>query len=101
VFFGPATPNLNFSPPTPGCGDASIFFPFSFVLYIPVSFAPRFLNSCFTFKPVLALVSMNYISLSLFANSMAKLAPSSLVTCLFSSSSNLLPTRTSIISTPL
>lgn len=67
---------------------------------IPGRLEAKFLNNCFTFIPVLADVSINYIVLS-NPYSLAKLAPSSYDTWRFSSSSNLLPTNTIIISSPL
>ena len=70
------------------------------LLYIPGKLDARFLNNYFTFIPVFADVSMNCIVLS-NPYSLARLAPSSWVTYLFSSSSSLLPTKTIIISSPL
>lgn len=68
--------------------------------YIPGKFDARFLNNYFTFIPVLALVSINY-TFSSNPYSFARFYPSSVVTALFSSSSNLLPTKTIMISSPL
>ena len=50
----------------------------------------KFLNNYFTFNPVFADVSMNYVSSKPY--SLANMAPISVVTCLFSSSS-ILPFR--------
>ena len=58
----------------------------------------KFLNNCFTLIPVLALVSMNWISSK--PCSFAMLVPSSVVTYLFSSSSSLFPTKTIMMSSP-
>jgi hypothetical protein len=69
-----------------------------YVLCIPGKFEARFLNNCFTFNPVFADVSINYISSKPY--SFAKMAPSSVVTYRFSSSSILFPTKTIIMSSP-
>ena len=68
--------------------------------YIPGKFDARFLNNYLTLIPVLALVSINY-AFSSNPYSLARFYPSSVVTTLFSSSSNLLPTKTIMISSPL
>ena len=67
---------------------------------IPGRLEAKFLNNYFTFIPVLADVSINYIVQS-NRYSRAKLAPSSYDTSRFSSSSYLFPTITIIISSPL
>lgn len=71
---------------------------FALVLVIPGRLVAKFLNSYFTFTPVLALVSINCKSSKPY--SLAKLTPSSLLTYLFSSSSSLFPTMTIFTSSP-
>jgi hypothetical protein len=103
---GYAYPNLNLSfycdypypaiPSAPPPGPVLWEDPYE--LCIPGRLDARFLKSYFTFNPVLADVSMNYISSKPY--SLANIAPSSVVTYLFSSSSILLPTKTIIMSSP-